>query len=292
MFNIAAHRTTGSAPSDARCTPASAGLATDPTVPPPSLGLAACDASGRLTFLSPALRELLGHSFGSEVEAEPSASRHLYRRDGVTILRPEHVPLARARHGEVVTDAVICHRSEEEVPTYLRCSAAPVTAPDGSVSGAVVFVDDVTTDHVGRRNQQRMQDHLVSTLNHELRTPLTKLVGHAERLHDMRSQLPVNVVRSLDKVCEAVDDLSDLADLVSCLADLDTPGRLTDDLGDAADPSYDDASEVSEPLAPGELRSVPKIPVQLVAALDPVRVSVAQVALAQVALAQAPPSKP
>jgi signal transduction histidine kinase len=114
-----------------------------------------------------------------------------------------------------------------------------------------------------------MDDHLMSTLNHELRTPLTKLVGHAEMLQDIRSQLPVNAAHSLEKVCEAADELSELADLVSSLADLDTLGRLTETLDETAESSRGDSDRIPEQLAHGGLRSVPKIPQQLDATLDP-----------------------
>ena len=103
-----------------------------------------------------------------------------------------------------------------------------------------------------------MDDYLISTLNHELRTPLTKLVGYAEMLHDMRGQLPVNAVHSVERVCQAVNDLRVLADLISCLGDIDTPGRLTE-----AAPG-----QVPEQLARGGLRSVTRIPLQLVSDLD------------------------
>ena len=113
------------------------------------------------------------------------------------------------------------------------------------------------------QGRQQLDDYLISTLNHELRTPLTKLVGYAEMLHDMRSQLPVNAVHSMEKVCQAADELRELADLISCMGDLDTPGRLTE----AAPP------EVPEQLARERLRSVPRIPLQLVSDLDPATVS-------------------
>ena len=267
MFNIATPRTTGP-------------VAPAPPDLPLTLGMAACDASGKLTYLSSALRVLLGPSVRAEAWATRAALEDLYREDGLTNLLPEHVPLTRALHGEVVADAVVCYRGVDEAPTFLRCNAAPVAAEDGSVNGAVVFVEDVTAGYVGHQNQQRMQNHLISTLNHELRTPLTKLVGHAEALHDMRSHLPVNAVHSLEKVCQAADELSELADLVSALADLDTPGRLMEVIGDPADSSQDDPSRVPEQIARGRLRSVPKIPMQL-AGLDPSTVSAAIIALAK-----------
>lgn len=283
MFKLAIARTMGaSAPPDpgAHRHPANAGRKAETPALTSSLGMAACDATGRLTLLSPTLRDLLGQSFGSNVADEPAVGRHLYRNDGVTSLQPEHLPLARARRGEVVTDVVICHRSEEEIPTYLRCNAAPVTAEDDSVSGAVVFVEDVTASQVGQRNRQRMHDHLVGTLNHAIRTPLTVLVGHAERLHDMRGDLPVNALPSLKQVTQAADELSELADLVSCLADLESPGRLTEAPDGPATSAREDPSPVAEQLARTRLSSVPEIPAHRVAGLDTTTVSEAIAALA------------
>ena len=252
-----------------------------PTGSAVGLGMAACDPSGRLTFLSAPLRDLLGESFGAGEQTEPAALEQLYGQDGVTRLRPEDLPLARARQGEVVVDAVICHRSESKaLPTYLRCNAAPVAA--GAVNGAVVFVEDLTASHQDRqiRQQRPLSDtYLISTLNHELRTPLTRLVGYAEMLHDMRSQLPVNAVHSMEKVCQAADELRELADLISCMGDLDTPGRLTDG----------GPLEVPEQLARGRLSSVPRIPLQLVSDLDPATVSDVMAGLAEEA--PSPPSE-
>jgi signal transduction histidine kinase len=237
------------------------------------LGMAACDPSGRLTFLSAPLRDLLGESFGADAQTEPAALKGLYQLDSFTRLRPEDLPLARARQGEVVVDAVICHRSEPQAaPTYLRCNAAPVAA--GSVNGAVVFVEDLTAGHEGRNvrhGRQQLDDYLISTLNHELRTPLTKLVGYAEMLRDVRSQLPVTAVHAMEKVCAAADELRELADLISCMGDLDAPERLTG----AVPP------EVPEQLAGGRLRSVPRIPLQLVSDLDPTTVSDVMAGLAK-----------
>ena len=113
------------------------------------LGMAACGPSGRLTFLSTPLRELLGESFGSDEQAEPerwaalpAGRRHQAGARGASA--------RSARQGEAVVDAVICHRSEAKaVPTYLRCNAAPVAA--GSANGAVVFVEELTAGHEGEQ---------------------------------------------------------------------------------------------------------------------------------------------
>ena len=86
--------------------------------------------------------------------------------------------------------------------------------------GAVVFVQDVSAEHVARQEQGDVHDRLVVTLNREFRTPLTKLVGYAEILHDMSVDLPPEADRFLTKIREAADELTRLVDSVTDPADL------------------------------------------------------------------------
>jgi len=196
------------------------------------LGLAACDASGEMTFLSPALQELLGQPFRPHAEAEQVERYHLSEGDGSTRLRAEEVPLARARLGETVTDAVICSRSNTGNLLYLLCNALPVRCPEGSLLGAVVLVQDVTAQHVMLQEQEQLRNHLVVSLNHEFRTPLTKLVGYAEILHDLSEDFPPEAVHFLEKIRKAADNLTAMVDAVTILADLQTSNRPRGGLGE------------------------------------------------------------
>src|SRR5680860_1587180 len=129
------------------------------------LGLAACDASGEMTFLSPALQELLGQPFRPHAEAEQVERYHLSEGDGSTRLRAEEVPLARARLGETVTDAVICSRSNTGNLLYLLCNALPVRCPEARpvpqaerLTARVMLDDHVRVDDAHRRRRIPSRD--------------------------------------------------------------------------------------------------------------------------------------
>lgn len=60
---------------------------------------------------------------------------------------------------------------------------------------------------------------LVGVVNHELRTPLTTLLGHAELLEDL--DLPHTAQQSVEAIVRAGTQLSELASMVSEIAELD-----------------------------------------------------------------------
>lgn len=212
-------------PGDASEIPVSSGgdlgqLQLDALLGRTDLGIAACDASGELTFLSPALQKLMGQPFEPHAEAEQVERYRLYESDASTRLQPEAVPLARARRGEVVTDELICAHSATGRLLYLLCSALPVLGRGGSLEGAVVFVQDVTDEHLALQEQEQARDRLVTTLNHEFRTPLTRLVGCAEILHDLSDDFSPEVARFVTKIRQAAEELTALVEHVTSLADL------------------------------------------------------------------------
>ena len=74
-----------------------------------SVGMAACDAEGRLTVLSPVLQQILGHDFAPVTEDEYAGAGTLVDEHG----RPlplDALPLVRARRGEFVRDELLIAR--------------------------------------------------------------------------------------------------------------------------------------------------------------------------------------
>src|SRR5690242_21829735 len=108
------------------------------------VGLAVSDAQGVVQLASPALDAMLGRPTlkGRDQEAWTSAY-DVRAADGVTPLKPEDFPLARAVNGELVTDAVIVSVREDGRRLYLRCNASPLRDEADEVIGAVVLVQDV-----------------------------------------------------------------------------------------------------------------------------------------------------
>jgi PAS domain S-box-containing protein len=252
------------------------------------LAVAASDASGRMTLFSPALEELFGAPFEDVHEAEMVEAFDLYAADGTTPLRTEDIPLVRARHGEVVTDAVLTARRHDGEVVYLRCNAAPLRGEDDEIVGAVVLVQDVTTEHAAQQEQDELRERLVVTINHELRTPLTKLLGHAEILAEHRDDLPPHLRKSADVIVRSADALQDIAELISALADLESHARLTKTFGSMSALLRDCLESTRARAAARGLDLREDLPQRLHATVDPDEVQRAVCALLDNAVAYAP----
>jgi len=252
------------------------------------LAVAASDASGRMTLFSPALEELFGAPFEDVHEREMVEAFELYAADGTTPLRTEDIPLVRARHGEVVTDAVVTTRRHDGDLVYLRCNAAPLRGEDDEIVGAVVLVQDVTTEHAAQREQEELRERLVVTINHELRTPLTKLLGHAEILSEHRDDLPHHLRNSADVISRSADALQDIAELISALADLESHARLTKTFGSVSALLRECVESTRARATARGLDLREDLPQRLHATVDPEEVQRAVCALLDNAVAYAP----
>ena len=179
-----------------------------------AVGLAACDAEGRLTLLSPVLQEILGREFTSVAEDEYTFTFDLVDQHGEPV-PTEQIPIVRARHGEFVRDELVVARRPDGGLVHLRCNAAPLEDEQGRITGAVAFVQDVTAELKARQQVVDERRQLLERVHHEIRTPLSSLVGHLELLDEVDAELPYRVDLSLQAVRRAADRLRDL------LAELD-----------------------------------------------------------------------
>lgn len=230
-----------------------------------SLSVAACDAAGSMTFLSPALQKMFGRTHEGLHASDFVESFDLYDADGSIRLRAEDVPLSRALRGEVVKDALISARLEGGDLVFLRCNAAPLRGPDEELTGAVVLVQDVTAEQTAHREQEELRQRLLTTLNHELRTPLTKLLGHAELLQE--AQDPLLAGRSLYVVWKSAEELAGLMDTISTLLDLEAHTKLARTHTDVAELVRGIAADF--PAGDRGVRLVTEVPESLPATVDP-----------------------
>jgi PAS domain S-box-containing protein len=179
-----------------------------------AVGLAACDAEGRLTVLSPVLQEILGREFTPVGEDEFTFTFDLIDGDGEPV-PTEQIPIVRARQGEFVRDELLVARRPDGEFVHLRCNAAPLEDAQGRITGAVAFVQDVTAEVLARQQVVDERRQLLERVHHEIRTPLSSLVGHLELLDEVDAELPYRVDLSLQAIRRAADRLHDL------LAELD-----------------------------------------------------------------------
>lgn len=196
------------------------------------VGLVACDASGQLTLISPALQELFGMEFEPVSEAFQVERFGLFRPDGVTPLPLEEAPLFRARHGEFVRDSVVTTRRDDGTLVHLRCNAAPLRDDAGANDGALALVQDVTAETEAGLRAEAMRRRLVETINHEFRTPLAALLGHVELIHHHRGDLDPELAGWLGAVERAGWRLRDLVSEVAELVKEDGDSPATAPLPD------------------------------------------------------------
>lgn len=174
------------------------------------VGLAACDAEGRLTLLSPVLQRILGHDFEPFREELFAETFELSDLTGTQPLSVEQIPLVRARRGEFVRDELLTARRPDGRLVHLRCNAAPLEDELGHVSGAVVWVQDVTGEFEARHHADDVRRLLLERVHHEIRTPLASLLGHVELLEDADVELPYRIDLSVRAIKRAGDRLNDL----------------------------------------------------------------------------------
>jgi signal transduction histidine kinase len=184
------------------------------------VGLFACDASGMVTLISPALQELFDMVYEPIAEPFHVDRFELFRCDGVTPLCPDEAPLVRARRGEFVRDAVVTTRRSDGSLVHLKCNAVPLRDDDGGDNGAIALVQDVTAETDAALRAETLREQLVETINHEFRTPLAALLGHVELIHDHRDRR-VDLDPDLAQWLDAIERSGwRLRDLVEDVADL------------------------------------------------------------------------
>jgi signal transduction histidine kinase len=187
------------------------------------VGLVACDATGRLTLISPTLQDLFDMTYEPATEPFYVDLIPLLRPDGVTALPADEVPLTRARRGEFVRDAVISTRNAKGRLVHLKCNAVPLRDDDDRDNGAIALVQDVTAEIDAALRAEELRKRLVDTINHEFRTPLAALLGHVELIHDHRDRiddLDPELATWLDAIERSGwrlrDLLEEVAEMVNC----------------------------------------------------------------------------
>lgn len=112
------------------------------------------DAHGRLAQHDEAAARLYHLPPTGTLAPDWAATYGLHTPQFTRLLRQDEVPLSRALTGEVVRDALI----GIDTPAGRRivtCNATPVTGTDGTVSGAVVAMNDVTERERAQRELAR-----------------------------------------------------------------------------------------------------------------------------------------
>ena len=136
------------------------------------------------------------------------------------LLGPGEDPLARALHGEEVTNQVFSVRPAHARWRWGLASAIALTDERKRKIGAATFVLDITERMEEQERVDELRDRLIETVNHEVGTPLATICGHVEVMEEQGldalpdwAQWSVGAIsRGARRLTEVAAEIADLAD--------------------------------------------------------------------------------
>lgn len=156
-------------------------------------------------------------------------------------------------------------RPEEKI---LRCSYTILTDGEGSKTGAIISLTDITE----LRRLEQVRQEFVANVSHELRTPLTSIIGYLETLEvsselpeEMQEQFMRTIRKEADRLYLLIDDLLRLSKIEG-----ENPPLESGDLVAVLDSVFQRLQEKAEknqiklvPEYPDELPPVLMVPEQI-----------------------------
>ena len=168
-------------------------------------GVVATDDKGRTLFVNPAAETLFG------ITLENAAGTSF-----LGILRNSEIHDAIS---EVLQCGCALRKEVKFIDgRYFSLSVAPVIADNGSVSGSVIYLKDMSEF----KKLEKVKSDFVANVSHELRTPLTSIKGFAETLVEddeieagTRNHFLQIIKSETDNLIEIVSDLLNISELES-----------------------------------------------------------------------------
>jgi signal transduction histidine kinase len=183
---------------------------TDTVLDTIDVAVVAADPTGHLTLFNRAARDWHGVDADPAVDPVDLPERYaLLDADTGAPIAADQVPVLRALRDGVVTGAEMLIGRRGRDPLHVTVNGRNLLADDGSVIGAVVAMNDVTTDRAQRRALERAHaelatrggqlaatiaelersntelTHFAGTVSHDLAAPLAAIRGYLDLLDDM-----------------------------------------------------------------------------------------------------------
>jgi PAS domain S-box-containing protein len=147
------------------------------------------DPEGEVLLTNPAAERMLRYKPGMNVQGLRAQGR-IYHADGITPIRPEEMPTARALRGEQFDELEFVARpisGPARIPTHLVASGRPLRDAAGAISGAALVYHDATASRETERQLREAQKleavgKLTGGIAHDFNNMLTVISGMTEAL--------------------------------------------------------------------------------------------------------------
>jgi two-component system sensor histidine kinase PilS (NtrC family) len=175
-------------------------------------GLITLDDEGRILLFNPAAEALFGMPSSACIgqrllEVLPFLRGHVLPSD-------EEVNPPSGKHPRFM-DLPYLRPSGEEV--FLRCSVSPLSSPDGSRGGRILFFQDMTEMKKIEEEMKRVEDlaligELAAGIAHEIRNPMASISGSIQMLKeslemdDVKTKLMDIMLREINRLNTLVSD--------------------------------------------------------------------------------------
>jgi len=175
-------------------------------------GLITLNDEGRILLFNPAAEALFGMPSGACIgqrllEVLPFLNGHVRPRD-------EEINPPSGKHPSFM-DLPYLRPSGEEV--FLRCSVSPLSSPDGSRGGRILFFQDMTEMKKIEEEMKRVEDlaligELAAGIAHEIRNPMASISGSIQMLKeslemdDVKTKLMDIMLREINRLNTLVSD--------------------------------------------------------------------------------------
>ncbi|MGI8962120.1 MAG: ATP-binding protein [Bryobacteraceae bacterium] len=197
-------------------------------------GVIVANAEGKFLIFNPAAERLLGLGPVDATPDEWSKTYAVFLPDTVTAMPSDMLPLTRAIHGEEVDSVdLFVRRPEWDSGAWISCSARPLRADCGLLTGGVVVFHDITERKRAERLLQTAKreaetanlgkSEFLSRMSHELRTPLNSILGFAQLLQ--MGQLSGRSPKYVEHILKAGRHLLGLIDEVLDISSIEA-GKL------------------------------------------------------------------
>lgn len=197
------------------------------------VAIAASDPFGHLTVFNRAAREWHGLPADPTIEPSHMPDRYnLFDADGVSRLDEEQIPLMRALHGDEVTGVEMAIRPPGDHVINVSANARRLIDDEGNLMGAVVAMNNVTSDRMYRRELERAHaaladavvelqrsneelEQFAGAVSHDLVRPMAAAHGYLELLAEQYSsalgrqgaQWVGSATRAVERMQQLVDAL-------------------------------------------------------------------------------------
>ncbi|HVB20427.1 MAG TPA: ATP-binding protein [Ktedonobacteraceae bacterium] len=174
---------------------------------------------GRIQYVNAAATEITGMTASAQIDFQMQ-NAHLapYLTDiQGNPISPEKLSTNRALRGETINGLETLLTRQNGTEVFLLTSAAPLRTDDGTIIGAIVVFQDITT----RKSIEQEKNEFLSITSHELRTPITTIQGFAELLQ-VRAREPesLNTPQNQRALTSIIDQSKRLTRLIEEILDL------------------------------------------------------------------------